>query len=68
MTSFLQFSKSIIKEGQDGLGDHRTPGWFELWRPNGGQDGLCDRQALRLGGRYVRYIRYTPHALGLPAF
>ena len=50
MSSFLQIFKSIIKEGQDGLGDHRTPGWIELWSPNGGQDGLCDRQAPRLGG------------------
>ena len=68
MSSFLQFLKSIIKEGQDGLGDNRTPGWIELWSPNGGQDGLCDRQAPRLGVRYVRYVRYTPRALGLPAF
>ena len=63
-------------EGKDGLGDHRTPGWIELWIPNGGQDGLCHRLSpgqLRVGvryvryARYVRYVRYTPLALGLSA-
>ena len=57
-------------EGKDGLGDHRTPGWIELWIPNGGQDGLCHRLSpgqLRVGVRYVRYIRYTPLALGMSA-
>ena len=36
--------------------------------PTEGQDGLCDRQAPRLGVRYVRYVRYTPLALGLSPF
>ena len=35
MSIFLHF------EGQDGFGDHPTPGWIELWSLNGGQDGLC---------------------------
>ena len=55
-------------EGQDGFGDHRTPGWIEPWSLNGGQDGLCDPRVPGLGVRYVRYIRYTPLALGLSAF
>ena len=55
-------------EVKDGLGDHQTPGWIESWNPNGGQDGLCNRQVPGLGVRYVRYVRYTPLALGLSAF
>ena len=55
-------------EVKDGLGDHRTPGWIEVWSLNGGQDGLFNRQVLGLGVRYVRYIRYTSRALGLSAF
>ena len=39
MSSFLPFLKSIIKKGQDGLGDHRTPGWIELWSPNQRRQG-----------------------------
>ena len=49
-------------EVKDGLGAHRTPGWIELWSPNGGQDGLCDRHVPGFGVRYVRYVRYTPLA------
>ena len=55
-------------EVKDGLGAHRTPGWIELWSPNGGQDGLCHRHVPGLGVRYFRYVRYTPLALGLSAF
>ena len=55
-------------EVKDGLGDHRTPGWIEMWSPNEGQDGLCDHHVPGLGVRYVRYVRYTPLALGLSAF
>ena len=43
----------------DGLGAHRTPGWIELWSPNGGQDGLCDPHVPRFGVRCVRYVRHT---------
>ena len=42
--------------GQDDLGNHRTPGWIELWSPNGGQDGLCHRHVPGLGFCYVRYV------------
>ena len=28
----------------DGLGAHRTPGWIELWSPNGGQGGAAARR------------------------
>ena len=55
-------------EVKDGIGAHRIPGWIELWSPNGGQDGLCDRHLPGFGVRYVRYVRYTPLALGLSAF
>ena len=47
---------------------HRTPGWIELWSPNGGQDGLGDRQVPGLGFCYVFYVRYTYLALDLSAF
>ena len=46
------------------VGAHRTSGWIELWSLNGGQDGLCRRS----GVRYVRYVCYTPLALGLWVF
>ena len=55
-------------EDRDCFGDHRTPGWIESWSPNGGQYGLCDRQVPGLGARYIRYVGYTPRALGLSAF
>ena len=55
-------------EVKEGLGAHRIPGWIESWSPNGGQDGLCDRHVPGFGVRYVRYVRYTPLALGLSAF
>ena len=45
-----------------------NPWWIELWSPNGGQDGLCDCHVPGLGVRYVRYVGYTPLALGLSAF
>ena len=39
-----------------------------MWSSSGGQDGLCHRHASGFGVRYVRYVRYTPLALGLSAF
>ena len=29
-------------EGQGSFWDHQTPGWNELWSPNGGEDGFAD--------------------------
>jgi len=58
-------------EVKDGLCTHRTPGWIELWSPNAGQDGLCDRHVPWFGVGYVRcvrYVRYTPLALGMSTF
>ena len=43
MSIFLHF------DGQDDLGDHRTPGRIESWSLNGGQDGLCDPR-VHVGG------------------
>ena len=55
-------------EIKDGLGDRQTPGWIELWSPNGGRDDLSNRQLPEFGICYVCYVRYTPRALGLSAF
>ena len=29
-------------EGQDSVWGHQTPGWNQLWSPNGGEDGFAD--------------------------
>ena len=29
-------------EGQDSVWGHQTPGWNQLWSPNGGEDGIPD--------------------------